>query len=189
MAEETNEEILDEPVRKGGIGKFIIPGAILMALIGGIVISKWVIVPMLAGEETDAGEDKQAAFQTDSEYDELPVEFNKIIKLDQNFVNLMRSGDDPAPMLMYGVSLECNDTETFDLVTAHRHRFEDIVMKLHDSHTRDELDDILMFKESIQRKVHQKANDLLVRLQGGDPLENIKITKVVHYQLMVQDPL
>jgi hypothetical protein len=93
----------------------------------------------------------------------------------------------PASILVYGVSVECNNAETATLVQTHLARFVDIINKLHDSRTRSELDNTLLMKESIQRQAVQKSNDLLRRLQEK-PRDDIKITAVLHQKFAVQDP-
>jgi len=184
MAEETNEEGQEQEPKKGGmLGKLIPLMAVLVFLGIGAALYLFVIAPRLVDDTTDAA----AAEEMDNPDGDLPAQPAMVVTLDSNFVNLMRDGDSPAPMLVYGVKLECNDQATMDLVVANQHRFEDMIMKLHDSHTRDELDDILAFKESVQKQALQKANDILKRLQGDNPAENVKITKVLHYQLAVQD--
>ncbi len=184
MAEETNEETENQASKKGGLmGKLIPLAAVLLFLIVGAAVYMFVISPRLAADPSD----EAAAQDMESTNSDLPLQPAMVVTLDSNFVNLMRDGDSPAPMLIYGVKLECNDQATLDLVVANQHRFEDMIMKLHDSRTRDELDDILAFKESVQKQALQKANDILKRLQGDNPAENVKITKVLHYQLAVQD--
>jgi flagellar basal body-associated protein FliL len=184
MAEETNEEGQEQEPKKGGIlGKLIPLMAVLVFLGVGAAVYLFVIAPRLTDDTTDDA----AAEEMENPDGDLPMQPAMVVTLDSNFVNLMRDGDSAAPMLIYGVKLECNDQATMDLVVANQHRFEDMIMKLHDSHTRDELDDILAFKESVQKQALQKANDILKRLQGDNPAENVKITKVLHYQLAVQD--
>ncbi|PCJ57690.1 MAG: hypothetical protein COA73_10610 [Candidatus Hydrogenedentota bacterium] len=185
MAEEVDEDVQEQSPKAGGIvGKLVPLAAVLVFLVVGAAVFMLVISPMLSDEEPDETED----MASETQGDEFPLQPAMVVTLDSSFVNLMREGDSAAPMLIYGVKLECNDQATLDLVVVNQHRFEDMVMKLHDSRTRGELDDILAFKESVQRQALQKANDILVRLQGDNPAENVKITKVLHYQMAVQDP-
>lgn len=169
-----------EPSKKGGIGKFLLPvGLVLVAAIAGLATYLFVLSPMLAEEEPPS----EARATTDERVPLNPV----VVNLPDGFVNVIRDGDMPAAILVYGVSIECNNEETAALVEAHLARFIDIINKLHDSRTRSELDDTLLIKESIQRQAAQKVNDLLRRLQEK-PRDDIKVTAVLHHKFAVQDP-
>lgn len=181
MAEEEEEQEEESPQKKGrGVIQLIVVGAVIaLAAIGGLATYMFVIAPMLGEDEAS----EETASVLDDKIPVLPV----TIVLEQTPVNVVREGAGPASMLLFGVTLECNDQETANLVQLHRARFVDIIGKLHDSRTRDELDDVLLIKESIQRQALQKCNDLLERLQE-EPAENIRITAVLHHTFVVQDP-
>jgi len=178
MADEAKTE--EAEASTGVISKLLLPvGLVLVAAIGGLAAYLFVLSPMLA---KGAAED-QAKATTEDMLPSAPV----FVELPDGFVNVIRDGEMPASILVYGVSIECNNAETAALVQAHLARFIDIINKLHDSRTRSELDDTLLMKESIQRQAVQKANDLLRRLQEK-PQDDIKITAVLHNKFAVQDP-
>lgn len=181
MAEDAKAKKEDAPEASGGgLGKILMPvGLLLVAAIAGLATYLFVLSPMLAEQV----ESEEAKASTDEMLPSAPV----VIELPDSFVNVIRDGDMPSSILLYGVSIECNNAETAQLVEAHRARFVDIINKLHDSRTRSELDDTLLMKESIQRQAVQKANDLLRRLQEK-PQDDIRITAVLHQKFAVQDP-
>jgi flagellar basal body-associated protein FliL len=177
MAEKSEKP--SEKAPSGGFGRFLLPvGLVLVAAIAGLATYLFVLSPMLDEEES--------ASEHHAENEEVFPHEPEVITLPDGFVNVMRDGEMPASILVYGVSLECNNHETKLLVETHLARFIDIIVKLHDSRTRAELDDTLLIKESIQRQATQKANDLLRRLQEK-PRDEIKITAVLHHKFAVQD--
>ncbi len=181
MAEEVNEE-RPEKEDSGALGKIILVlGVVLVAAIGGLATYLFVLKPMLE----EAAE--VAASEQVSDEDPIPL-FPVEVEFPQTPVNVIREGQAPAAMLLFGVTLECENQETADLVTKHQARFRDMLNKLHDSRTRNELDDVLLIKKSIQKQAKQKANDMLRRLQEK-PADNIRITSVFHHTFVVNDPL
>lgn len=176
MADEVNEEVAEER-SGGGIGKIILVlGVVLVAAIAGLSSYLFVLKPML--DETEV------AVQIDPE-DIIPLA-PAMVEFPATPVNVMREGQMPASTLLFGVTLECENALTAELVSAHRARFVDMINKLHDSKTRAELDDTFIIKESIQRQILQKANDILMRLQV-ESSESIRITAVFHHTFVVQD--
>ena len=152
--------------------------AILVAVLAGLLPFRLVLAPPLRAPEMA---------EMDEDYDPIPVH-PVMFMLDTAFVNVVREGDFPAATLMFGVTLECNNQLTADLIGMHRARFVDMIIKLHDSRTRVELDDTLALKISIQRQAMQKCNDLLRRLQAS-PDSEVRVTAVFHHTFTVQDPL
>lgn len=178
MADEVSEEGAEEK-SGGGVSKILLVlGVVLVAAIGGLSTYLFVLKPLL--------DDTEVAIQVDPEdvIPFAPVE----LEFPQTPVNVMREGQLPASTLLFGVTLECENFETAELVTAHRARFVDMINKLHDSRTRAELDDTLLIKESIQAQILQKANAILARLQA-EPSKSIRITDVFHHTFVVQDAL
>lgn len=170
----------DVPAEQGSEDSIIstlIVVAIVLALAGGggFFLYRLAIAPRLA--------DDTAAVETAPE-DVIPV-MPVNVEFPQKFVNIMREANEPASTLVFQVTLECNNQETANLINMHKIRFEDMIIKLHDSRTRDELDDVLALKVSIQRQAKQKANDLLQRL--GAPPGEMQVTDVFHNLFMVQD--
>lgn len=177
MAEEEKEQ--SEETGGGGLGKIVlIAGVVLVAGIAGLSTYLFLLRPML----TSLPEDGQAQSEELMPVGAFEIEFP------QTPVNVMREGDAPAATLLYGVTLECTTQETVDLIAAHKGRFVDMFHKLHASRTRDDLDDVLLITDSIQKQLLQKCNDLLKRLQV-EPDESIRITSVLHHTFVVQDPL
>ncbi len=168
---------------KGGNPLFFIIVVVLVLLIAGVagfLVFRMFLAPKLVVEE-DTGEVDGGAMQLDIPENPQPM------TLDTHFVNVMRDAGEPASTLVFQVTIECANLETFALVDMHKSRFEDMITKLHDSRTRDELDDVLQLKNSIQRQAVQKSNDLIKRLQLGEPNPEIRITAVFHNTLAVQE--
>jgi len=178
MADEVNEEGA-EGQSGGGVGKIILLlCVVLVAAIAGLATYLFLLKPMLDNTEV--------AVQIDPE-DMIPLA-PATVEFPGTPVNVMREGQMPASTLLFGVTLECENAETAVLVEMHRARFVDMISKLHDSRTRAELDDVYLIKQSIQRQILQKANDILVRVQE-EPSESIRVTAVFHHTFVVQDPL
>lgn len=179
MADEEIQEQTEEKPSGGGIGKIILVLVVaLVAAIGGLATYLFVLKPML-----------EASALVAEAVEEDPIPLAPVyIEFPQTPVNVIRDGEAPAATLLFGVTLECENEVTSQLVTRYQALFVDMINKLHDSRTRAELDDVLLIKESIQRQLMQKTNDLLKRLQG-ESADNIRITSVLHHTFVVQDPL
>lgn len=172
-----DEEVTGVEESGNGIISTLIVVAIVLALAGGggLFLYRFVIAPRLATDDAVA----EAAVE-----DAIPI-MPVNVEFPQKFVNIMRDAKEPASTLVFQVTLECNNQATANLINMHKIRFEDMLIKLHDSRTRDELDDVLALKTSIQRQAKQKANDLLQRL--GAPPDEMQVTEVFHNLFMVQD--
>ncbi len=181
MGEEVNEEQPEEE-SSGALGKIVLVlGVVLVAAVGGLATYVFVLKPMLE-EAAEVAASEQAS-------DEDPIPLAPVaIEFPQTPVNVIREGQSPAATLLFGVTLECENEVTAQLVRMHLPRFVDMINKLHDSRTRDELDDVLLIKESIQRQALQKSNDILMRLQEK-PNDIIRVVSVFHHTFVVQDPL
>ncbi len=198
MSQETKAG--EEQAAGGGMLKIVIPiVAVLIAAGGGFAAYMFVVAPRLSGgaEQAEGAADESghgapaeasSGHGAPKEGEAAAAPVIKAIHFEQKYVNvIMPSPDMAASTFVFGVDIECNDAETAALIEANRARFEDMVIKMHDSRTRKELDDTLSLKESIQRQVKQKGNDMLARLQGEKPKENIKIVDVFHHIFAVQD--
>lgn len=163
------------------MGKLIVLAVVLLVAAGGGVATYWfVLAPMLS---EDGGEVVEAAER------EIPLH-PVYVAFEDRFVNvIMDDPDVPASTLVYGVTFECNNQLTADLINAHLPRFVDMINKLHSSLTRDELDDTLLITESIQRQALQKANDILRKIQGEAGSPEIRVTAVSHQMFAVEDKL
>lgn len=169
----------------GGMGRLLMmAGVVLVAAIGGLATYLFVLAPVLKDPAAEAHGEEHAEAHGEDEH--VPHHAESI-ELPTVVVNVMREGDGPAPLLQFGMSIECSDHATAQLVEQYKPRFVDIINKLHDSRTRKELDDTLLIKESIQRQALQKTNELLKKLQAK-PKDEVRITAVLHHTFVVQDP-
>lgn len=179
MAEEVKEEQQEEtPSKSSGamVKAGIAVGVIVAAVVGGLLFYRLVLGPMLGSSGEEEGEGEQISIPLN------PV----MVVFEDTFVNVMRDGDMPAATFLFGVTLECINQETADIIGVHHARFVDMLNKLHDSRTRGELDDVVVLKESIQRQALQKCNDLLRRIEGNPDTDNL-VTAVFHQTFAVQD--
>ena len=182
MADKQNKEAPEaEPKTGGMMGKIVVLAVILLvAAGGGVATYLLVLAPMLA---EDGGEVVEAAQR------EIPL--NPVyVAFEDRFVNVIM--DDPAmpaSTLVYGVTFECTNQLTADIINAHLPRFVDMINKLHSSLTREELDDTLLITESIQRQALQKANDILRKIQGEMVNPEVRVTAVSHQMFAVEDKL
>lgn len=177
MAEETAEE-------SGGGGEggrniivrilfIVLP--VLVAVIAGVLTYMFVLAPLFAKESV---EDAPL----------VPVEATPVA-FETRFVNVvMPDPDMPASTLIFQVTLECNNVATAELVALHMARFYDILIKLHSSLGREELNDNRAIMDSIQRQILQQSNETLTRILGKEDSE-IRITSVFHEQFSVSDSL
>lgn len=182
MAEEANKpEGGGEEEPKGGkMGLILSLAVMLLAVGGGLAVYFLVIAPKFADPVEEVVETDPTDFIPSSpEY----------VSFEPAFVNLMREGDSAAATLLYAVQFECADLATAQLIEGHKARFTDMLNKLHGSRTRDEVDDIVAFQESVQRQAKQKANDLLKRLaENSDAPDAVYVvTAVLHNQCMVSE--
>lgn len=171
MAEEVEQK------KGGGYGKYAAVGIlVLIAGIGGYLTYSFFMAPLLATDE-------EVAKVEEAPIPKMPFK----VEFPQLPVNVIRDGEMPASMLLFGVTFECANEPTADLIAAYQPRFTDMIIKLHSSKTRAELDDSLAAMESIQRQALQKANAILQRVQE-EPDETIEVTAVLHSVFTVQDP-
>lgn len=178
MAEEN--EAVEEETPKSGKKGIIVPLVLLLVALGlGLGVYKFIILPKLPVE----GEMETSAEPEDT-IPLMPVNLD----FEMSTVNLMREGDQAAGVLLYQVSFECANQETFDLIQMFQPRFVDMVNNIHASRTRDEVDDILQFKISAQRQIKQKANAILQQLLPEDYAgADLEVTGVFHGSCMAHD--
>lgn len=182
MAEENETaEEGEETTKSGGKSGLIIAlVAILLAAGIGFAVYMFVLKPKLPDENTMPEEPVKPA-------NTIPQD-PKNHTFAMATVNLMREGDESAGILLYQISFECANERTVDFIMTYEPRFIDMVNNLHASRTRDEVDDILQFKLSIQRQIKQKANDMLDQMtpdddEGDPPM----VTGVFHNTCMAND--
>lgn len=176
---ETSEEVEEEVKKGGNLGLIIALAAILIAVGGGLAVYQFVIVPKFA--VVDTGDEPVAPINT---IPDQPVNHT----FDMATVNLMREGNESAGILLYQISFECTNDATIGFITTYEPRFIDMLNNLHASRTRNEVDDILQFKISVQRQAKQKANDMLQQMMTENYDVDIPmITGVFHVQCMATD--
>lgn len=167
----------------GGVKKLLrslglIVGVILVAGAGGVAAFFFVLKPML-----------QASATTPAEPDDtIPISAVEV-SFDMNFVNLIMPDENmPTSTLLFSITLSCANQPTADIINAHKARFSDTIIKLHDGHTRaDVMTDPRVLKESIQKQVVQESNRLLARLSPGEGKVPIKVLDALHTQFAVSD--
>lgn len=98
---------------------------------------------------------------------------------------VMPSDDYLASTLMYAVELECSDQIAMELVMKHKARFIDMIRKLHQGRTRDELNDP-MTDDNIQKQIVQESNAILSAILG-ESAESSRVTNAFHTQWYVKD--
>ena len=163
--------------------KIILPAVVvLVALVGGFATYQFVLSPMLAPPDDEEAKTAQEDPGEAIPMNPVTVEFTDII------ANSLREGDEPRSMILASVTLECFNETTAALIEKHRPRFRDMVLKVHQSVTQAELADVLLLQESIQRRIRQRANDILKRAQlPNDPDPEIRVTDVFHGDFAVQE--
>lgn len=190
MADEEVVEESGEDKKSGGkLGLILMVAGLLIAVGGGLAVYFLVIAPKFAVEDGTA----EGPTEDGDSIPFRPVYYS----FESSFTNLMRDGSGAASTLLYQVSFECSNQGTSDLVDAYKLRFIDMLGKLHDSRTRAEVDDILLFKQSVQSQALQKSNAILERIVTG-LIENkevkekdrsaYRITAVLHEKCAVADP-
>jgi len=98
---------------------------------------------------------------------------------------IMPSENMLASTLLYEVTFDCSNQETFNLVTKYKSRFVAMLRKLHSYKTRAELDDPLV-EESIRKQILQESNALIMEILGGEDPE-MRIEAVYHEKFYIQD--
>jgi flagellar basal body-associated protein FliL len=152
---------------------------VLAAGAGGFATWLFVLAPMLASPDDEEGVAEAA---------EPSIPLNPVMfAFEDAFVNVIMDAELPASTLVYGVTFECANQQTVALITTHKARFVDMLLKLHSGLHRKDLDAPTLIQESIQRQAIQKANDILRRL-GADPAQ-IRVTAVFHHSFLVDDKL
>lgn len=157
----------------------IFAGVILFAGAGGLAAFYFVLSPML---QSDASAAPAVA------EDAIPMEAVEV-PFDTIFVNLIMPDENmPTSTLLFSISLSCANQATADIINAHKARFSDLIIKLHDGRTRAEVvSDPRLLKESIQKQVVQETNRLLARLAPGGGGESIRVLDALHTQFAVSD--
>lgn len=98
---------------------------------------------------------------------------------------IMPSENMLASTLLYKVTFDCSNQETFNLVTKYKPRFLAMLRKLHSYKTRAELDDPLV-EESIRKQILQEANALIMEILGAEDPEK-RIVAIYHEKFYIVD--
>lgn len=161
-----------------GVG--LIVGVVVVAAVGGLAAFFFVLKPMLQAD---------ASAEETLPDDLIPLGAVEV-SFDVNFVNLIMPDEDmPTSTLLYSITLSCADQATADIINAHKARFSDTIVKLHDGHLRaDVMTDPRVLKESIQKQVVQECNRLLKRLAPG-PGAPMEVLAALHTQFAVSDSI
>ena len=151
-------------------------GAVLVAVIAGLLTFQFLLAPRLAG----------SADGEDGIQDRIPP-MAVTITFEQQVATLVMPPNTnvPASLLLYQVALECANPETLAVVDRLRPRFVDMIRETHANKTREEVDDPLVVS-SIKKQILQRANSILNRALA-QPDDRIRITDVFHMQWTVQD--
>jgi flagellar basal body-associated protein FliL len=179
MAEEQTESPQPAGAKRLVRLLLVFAGVIVAAVAVALVTFQFVLRPRLAGGNDappEGGADRIPATRVAVDFPQSQVAV--IMPPDANL---------PASLLVFEVTLECNNPQTAALIDAHRARFIDMLRKLHSNRRREELDDPLL-EESIQRQALEQANQTLERLQER-PNPEVRVTDVFHKQFLVVDQL
>ncbi len=179
MAEEQQAEAAPAP-KSGGLMKFILPAIIIVvAVIGALLLFQLVVKPRLASNDNGSEEaPPPPAIPLEGVTVDF-AEFTTNAKLDPD-------EDGPAALFMYHVALECSNQAVADLVGANQPRFRDIIGRVHEFRTRDELNDPLL-KKSIKKQVLQEANQALTELLRENAGPENRITAVFYDKWFIYD--
>jgi len=106
------------------------------------------------------------------------------VQFDQQYTAVLRESEDyPASTFAFKVAFDVTSPQTAALIDRHRARFHATIVEVHSFRSRAELEDPLV-KQSIQRNIRDKANELLRRLGAS---ESDRVLDVFHEQYVVQD--
>ncbi len=184
MADEEKKADAQQAQPKGSslISKYALPlGLVMIAVIGALLVFKFVVLPVMGGS------DEVQPTTDDLEIPTMIPAAAVALSFDDKYVEvIMEDPDMPASLLMYAVTLICANQDTADLVEKHRPFFENMLLDLHESHTREELKETKsLVKETIQKRALQKANELLGRFE--EPSKDVVILDVLHTNFAMTD--
>lgn len=179
MAEENPQQVAQTP-KSGGLSKFVMPIAVLLgAAVVALVLFKYVLLPRLSGEP-----------KPKEEVAEGPVELTPVEFPDFTTNVKTTNPEEASGLFIYSVTLECGSKLAAEVVGAHKSHFRDLISRLHEFKTREELNDPL-FKDSVKKQVLQEANEALKEYLKHE--EEVKpedrITAVYHDKWFTYDRL
>ena len=97
----------------------------------------------------------------------------------------MPSEDFLASTLMYAIELECSDQIAMDLVMKHKARYIDMIRRMHQGRTREELNDP-MTDDNIQKQIVQESNAILSAILVENEADS-RVTSAFHTQWYIKD--
>jgi flagellar basal body-associated protein FliL len=179
MAEEQQPEAAEAP-KSGSLMKFILPAIIVVvAIIGAMLLFQLFVKPRLASSGNGS---EEAAPPPSIPLEGVTVDFEEFTtnaKLDPD-------EEGAAALFIYHVALECSNQDVADLIGARKPRFRDIIGRVHEFRTRDELNDPLL-KKSIKKQVLQEVNQALTELLGEDAGPENRVTAVFYDKWFIYD--
>ena len=143
---------------------------VLIAAVLGIVVFKFVLQPMLAGDTEQPGQEPPSSFF---------VDFNDLTVSGQP-----DNPNEVPPILAFTLTLACRNIETVNVIEASRPRFEGLLVDLYASKTRRQLSDPFE-KTQIQQEALRLTN---ARLKEYQSEVELGVTEVLHrrYTLVEQ---
>ena len=106
------------------------------------------------------------------------------IQFDQQYTAVLRESEEyPASTFAFKVAFDVTSPQAVATIDRHRARFHAMIIEVHSFRSRAELEDPLV-KQSIQRNIRDRANELLRRLGATD---RDRVLDVFHEQYVVQD--
>ena len=180
MAEEQQPEVAESAPKGGGLMKFILPAIIVVAaIIVALLLFQLVVKPRLASSGSG---DEEAPPPPTIPLEGVTVDFEEFT----TNAKLEPDEDGPAALFIYHVALECSNQAVADVVSANKPRFRDIVGRVHEFRTRDELNDPLL-KKSIKKQVLQETNQALNELLRENAAPENRITAVFYDKWFIYD--
>ena len=183
MADDEQAEITEDEQQeedsggKGGLIRLlaVLVGVVLIGATASLVVWKLVLQPRLI-------DPSEVVVETEPTIPADPF----MVAFDPAFCSVvMPSEDFLASTLLYAIELECSDQIAMDLITKHKARFIDMIRKLHQGRTREELNDP-MTDDNIQKQIVQESNAILSAILMDNESES-RVTNAFHTQWYVKD--
>ncbi len=166
------------PAKKssGGMKQIIVfVVLIVVSAVGGMALYKFVLAPKL--------EPQKEAKQEEETTENIPAEAIAFDFPEAQTAVVNNDPNAPNSVLIYTVSVICENEETKALVEKNKQWFAAMLSDLHRNRTKEELSDPAIEK-SILEEAREQANSLLRRLQE-EPKPEIKVIQVLHLKFTV----
>ena len=176
MAEEQNTEQEEKkpssPLVKNGI---LFGLAMVVPMLIALAIFNFVIMPKVGdGAEEEDGPDI---------VDPFVATMTEVTFTEQQVSVRTEDPDMVAPLLIFQITLMCQDGATATLVETRKSLFTAMILQYHQGRTRSELNDPLV-RNSILEQIKQQANVLLRRLQ---PEAELMVLEALHVKYTIVD--